>query len=77
MKKFLFLLLFIFSLGLTSTTAKEFDASHEKNFAPCSTRYEVYINGAFSGWETHYNYSLSCSGQATGIKVVTITPIYA
>jgi hypothetical protein len=67
----------MFSFGLMLTSAKEMNINEGEDFAPCSIRYEVFVNGVFSGYETHYNYSLSCSGQGTGIKVVTITPILA
>lgn len=77
MKNLLLALTIMFSIGSMSASAKEINTNQGEDFAPCSIRYEVFINGVFSGYETHYNYSLSCSGQATGIKVVTITPILA
>lgn len=77
MKKFLLLFAFIFSIGISTTSAKEVEITNETVEAPCSTRYEVFVNGSFAGYHTEYNYSLSCSGQASGVILLTVAPILA
>lgn len=64
-------------MGFTSTSAKEIKPNVDEDFAPCSIRYEVFVNGNFSGYHTTYNYSLSCSGQGSGRIYITYAPIYA
>ena len=62
-------------LGLTSSSAKQVETTVVDQ--ACSTTYEVYYNGSFVGYHTEYNYSLSCSGQDSGVILITERPILA
>ena len=78
MKKLLFIFTMILGMGLfhpvSAHESKKGDSSIEE---PCSVRYEVFVNGEFAGYHTEYNYSLSCSGQESGVMDIRVVPILA
>lgn len=78
MKKLLFIFATVLTMGtFSSVSAYEATVESVSVEEPCSTRYEILYNGQFVGYQTEYNYSLSCSGQATGVIHIMYDPILA
>lgn len=77
MKKILLLFVFMFSMLFSTSFANEIDSKDQTDLGPCSTTYEIYVNGSYVGWHTEYSWSLGCSGHDTYIVDVRIRQIYA